>query len=65
LELTTTAVFDLLTLFAVELFAVVLTALLQAEKNIAMETRLNAEKVVIVVIFILNLFYFLLVLFCS
>lgn len=52
LELTTTAVFDLLAVFAVELFAVVFAALPQAEKSSAKEAMLNVEKVVIFMTFI-------------
>jgi hypothetical protein len=50
LELTTTAVFDLPAVFAVELFAVVLAVLLQAEMSNANEAMLSFEKVVIFMI---------------
>ena len=52
LELVTTAVFDLLAVFAVELFAVVFAVLLQAEKSNAKEAMLNVDKVVVFKIFI-------------
>ncbi len=52
LELTTTAVFDLLPVFVVELFDVVFVALLQAEKSNAKEAMLNIDKVAVFKIFI-------------
>src|SRR5215216_702130 len=55
LALATTAVFDLLAVFAVEMFAVVFPARLQAEKSNANDAMLNIEKVVIFKIFIFPL----------
>ena len=52
LALATTAVFDLLAVFVVEMFAVVFPVLPQAEKSSANEAMLKVEKVVTFKIFI-------------